>query len=95
ISLTPSRTHIKKLIKDGRVIVKPTIVHSRTRTRDLLAAKRKGRYTGPGKRKVPLRPACPSKRLLRKYREGGKIDKHLCLPLPLHHSLYMKSRGNG
>ena len=46
-----SRTHVKKLIKDGSIIVKPTTIHSRARTRDLLAAKRKGRHTGPGKRK--------------------------------------------
>merc|ERR1712144_177867 len=50
ISMANSRLNIRKLAKDGLVIKKPTKVHSRYSVRKKLAAKRKGRHCGLGKR---------------------------------------------
>merc|ERR1712167_31302 len=50
ISMANSRLNIRKLAKDGLVIKKPTKIHSRYSVRKHLAAKRKGRHTGTGKR---------------------------------------------
>ena len=46
IALANSRRNISKLYKDGLIMKKPAVVHSRARVTLRNEAKRKGRHTG-------------------------------------------------
>jgi large subunit ribosomal protein L19e len=99
IALANSRFNVKKLIKDGLIIRRPQVIHSRARVRKNQEAKRKGRHMGTGKRRGTREARMPTKvlwirrqrvlrRLLKKYREAKKIDKHQ------FRKFYQRAKGN-
>jgi len=81
ISMANSRQNIRKLWKDGFLMKKPVVVHSRSRVIRRLEAKRKGRHTGHGKRHGSKNARMPFKVLWMRRQRVRFVPLMRLLPL--------------
>ena len=99
LSRLHTREQLRAAIKVGYVARKADNTVSRFNTRKVHAEKAKGRHTGIGKRIGGREARMPTKilwtrrqrilrRVLSRFRDAGKIDKHM------HSELYAMAKGN-
>merc|ERR1719359_2413211 len=89
IGLAKSRRSIKKLCKDGYIVKKQIITHSRSKARAWAAGKRQGCKNARMPQKLFwIRRQRALRRLLKKLRKNKKVDKNL------YRKFYMGAKGN-
>lgn len=94
-----SRMQVRGLIKDGVILKKPDVVHSRWRANKLAEAKKKGRHMGIGKRKGTKNARMPEKDIwikkIRSLRASLKEMKQSSyITLEEYNKYYMQAKGN-